>query len=544
MPKNIKAPVLPSWDFDRTGAKMDFIEISKQLEEQELKNKNKEFTPFKPIKKEHYELPQCKLPKLNGNNRQEYAKVYSFILLKQRARYSEGATIMPISTTSKRLTCITGSAMNSSNLIKFMVKIGLITVEEAQYQFKAFNTCDNKSRTYCYYVENEKKIVRFCNDNNVAAVQIRNYEERECQEQASFVTIYKDVSTPTFDESRVRFNSKLHLTKPTNWSVSQFEVYLKQILYKNYPTLKHYMQVADYINNTFYHDDLERQIVFKPTITWANGNKYVRKIGIRATNKLVSAKTNNITGLEDDSVLMKQDVLDEYGLNLGYDVKSSVPRITYFMNTGIWKNNGDFYHDIYRAFGGSDAAFTPEIRKYVKKNHMRGYFDSASTIGPHMRRFLHSQDKSIDEVMKRFKQAVEVAEGGTTMDSEVFYHESCVYMDVLKELLERGFKVWEVYDSWYAKKDNVSQEEYDRTVEEILQEKTDRYYRQTQNGKNDVESSPFVTTYKDVSTPTFDTASLASLALSDDDVSSPPPINIQLAPPISTFSIEECCLAS
>ena len=161
-----------------------------------------------------------------------------------------------------------------------------------------------------------------------------------------------------------------------------------------------------------------------------------------------------------------------------------------------------------------------------------------------MRRFLHSQDKSIDEVMKRFKQAVEVAEGGTTMDSEVFYHESCVYMDVLKELLERGFKVWEVYDSWYAKKDNVSQEEYDRTVEEILQEKTDRYYRQTQNGKNDVESSPFVTTYKDVSTPTFDTASLASLALSDDDVSSPPPINIQLAPPISTFSIEECCLAS
>lgn len=496
---------------------MDLLEISNQIEANES-TLNKEHITFKPIRKTDYTLPQFNPPtKLNGNNRPVLSKVYSFILLNQRRRFADGATIMPISVTEKRLLCITGSAMNSSNLIKYMVNLGLLTVEDAHYQYNAYYEKDNKSKAYVYYAENEQKILEFIKDNHIASIQIINYKSIDIH------TIVKDVSMTTFDTSKVRFSSKLHLTKPTNMSVSDFQDFLRSILYQRYPNLKHYMQLADYINNKYYHDDLARQIVFDAHFAWAKGNKYIRKIGIRATNHLVNAKTNNITGYEDDSILMKKDVLDEYGLNLEYDVKSSVPRITYFMNTGIWKKRDcDFYHDIYIQYGGSEAGFTPETRAAVKKLHMRGYFDSVPTIGVHTRRAMNSSDKSIDEVMKKLKVAIEVAEGGNTLDSEVFYHESCIYMDVLKELLDRGFDCWEVYDSWYASKAGCTQEEYTEIVEEVIEKvvqdydkvdvadntSTDIHNKSVHNNSSDILL--LHTIVKDVS---FDTSDLANQAL-------------------------------
>ena len=426
---------------------------------------------FKPIRKANYHLPECELPTtLNGHNKPILSKVYAFILLCQRKRFADGATIMPIATTNKRFMSITGSQRNCSNLITYMIKLGLLTVEDEHFQFNANNEEFNKSKTYVYYVDNERKIVEYCRSNHITYTRVQNYIN-----YIDIHTVIESYQFTTFDTSKVCFSSKLHLTKPANMSVSEFEAALTDILYQRYPNLKHYQQLADYINDKYYHDDLARQIVFKPHFAWAKGNKYIRKIGIRATNGLVNAKTNNITGYEDDSILMKKDVLDEYGLNLEYDVKSSVPRITYFMNTGIWKKDGDFYHDIYKKLYDSDDNFTPETRALIKKLHMRGYFDSVATIGVHTRRAYNISDKSIDDEMKRFKVAVEDAEGGNTLDSEVFYHESCIYMDVLKELLDRGFDVWEVYDSWYASKAGCTQEEYTEIVEEVIENVVKNY---------------------------------------------------------------------
>ena len=115
--------------------------------------------------------------------------------------------------------------------------------------------------------------------------------------------------------------------KPENWSERQFEEYLTACLYENYPALKEYQEKADLINDVFYTDDVDRQIQFVPTFTWGKGNKRITKIGIRATNCLVSAKKE-----DDENKLTRKDVLDKYGLKYEFDVKSSVPRLTYLLS--------------------------------------------------------------------------------------------------------------------------------------------------------------------------------------------------------------------
>ncbi len=88
--------------------------------------------------------------------------------------------------------------------------------------------------------------------------------------------------------------------------------------------------------------------------------------------------------------------------------------------------------------------------------------------------------------MSIYQEAIIKAEGGRLFDSEIFFHESCIYMDVLLELLQEGYFVWECYDCWYAKKDGVSQEEYEEHVRELVEEKFydyyDKYLRGARNG--------------------------------------------------------------
>ena len=136
-----------------------------------------------------------------------------------------------------------------------------------------------------------------------------------------------------------------------------------------------------------------------------------------------------------------------------------------------------------------------------------------------MRRAMNSSDKSVDEVMKKLKVAIEVAEGGNTLDSEVFYHESCIYMDVLKELLDRGFDVWEVYDSWYASKAGCTQEAYAEIVEEVIEKVVQDYDKEdvvvADNTSTDIHnnSSDMLLLHTIVKDVSFDTSDLANQAL-------------------------------
>lgn len=404
--------------------------------------------------------------------KERLSKILAFIDSVKQIRFSDGITVMPISCTNSTMLSITGSHMNASNLIKAMKQIGLITIYDEHYQFNAYYGKDNKAKLYAYNYDAEVLLKKYCEENDILKYQISNKKTRKQRKQL-------DCEVLTFENDTVKFNSKQHLLKPTNWSTTEFEDYLSDVLAENYPQLEVYKRLADELNNKYYQDDAERRISFKEKFTWNKGNKAVRKIGIRATNSTVSAKKEREEN-DEEWIKYRDDYLNKYNLHYEFDVKSSVPRITYLLNHGVWLDNSiDLYKMIFDEFvtlcPSENVEWNEENRKAFKSLFMRGYFDSKSRITTHVINsirnkidYKESEWKDLDFVMKMYKQAIENVLG-TLYDSEIFLHESCIYMNVLKVLKESGFDCLQCYDGFYTDKEVIN-------IENIIKQESMKYY--------------------------------------------------------------------
>lgn len=149
------------------------IEVKKNAEKG---MKRMEVFDWKPVKADEYELPEFVVPETRKKKiqRERFGKVLAFIDVVRHKRYSEGCTIMPIPTTSKKLISICGNHQEVSRLIKFMIEIGLVSVECEEYQYKAIKEEYNKSKSYRYYYDNEQKIIEYCRENNININIVRN----------------------------------------------------------------------------------------------------------------------------------------------------------------------------------------------------------------------------------------------------------------------------------------------------------------------------------------------------------------------------------
>lgn len=453
---------------------MNIIDIVREIElkEKQLSTNNTKQIDWRPAECIDYTLPNIYIPEVRSKacTKRTLGKVLAFIDMVKHKRLSHGCTIMPIATTNKKFLSICGSQKNASNLIKYMITIGLLSEEDKTYQFNATSK-NNRSKTYRYYYENEIKIKEYCKEQNINKYMILNNK--------SYCTLVEKFKIENFEQEKVRFSSQLHLLKPDNYSMSQFESYIETVLYRNYPDLEYYQELADEINATYYADYPEMAISFTPSFTWNKGNKAIIKIGIRATNELVAAKKNK-DGNENFYGVYKEDILSEYGLTLEKDVTSSVPRITLSLNMGKWvPEDIDIYRMIYDEYKQSHWAIEEfeQVRPAIKQLHMRAYFDRPSTLGVHTRRVMANVEnkEAVDIEMRRYQESVIRAEGGRLFGSEIFYVESCIYMDVLKQLLDDGYKVWQCYDAFYASKEGVIPEYYVNYVTQVVQEKANAY---------------------------------------------------------------------
>lgn len=406
--------------------------------------------------------------------KERLSKVLAFIDMKKQVRFADGYTVMNIATVNKRLVSMCGTQPSVSNLISYMITIGLLAEYDEEYQFNGYYSHNNKCKKYVYSYDTEVLIKQYCIDNNINKYQIKN------NNIYTIVKKFGNTEVKSFEKSEVRFSSKLHLLKPDNWSTTEFEEYLTVCLYENYPHLQHYQELADCINETFYADDMDRQIQFKPNFTWNKGNKAVRKIGIRATNSLVSCK-KEVEEDDEENILYRQEVLDKYGLSYEFDVKSSVPRVTFLMNKGFWlDNNVDLYECMFDHFTNicpsEKVEWNKETREVFKNFHMRGYFDTYNQMAAHIKlaiskktNYRKSDWNGLDYVMKSYKESIEETVGTLKYDSEVFFHESCIYLDVLYNLLNKGLNVLQIYDGFYTDKEV-------NDIEEIVKQLSERYY--------------------------------------------------------------------
>ena len=505
---------------------MTFIDIYNEL--QNASKKEKQVEAFiNPIEAADVSVPVLNLPtKLTKNQRTFLSKVLAFIDMKKQVRIRDVATLMNISCKNKRLLSITGSVKNSSNFIRRMANLGLISVVDDTYQFNAYYSKQNHSKRYAYHYKNEVLIKKYCKQNSINIYKPnKNYNNN---------TIVESFSIDSFETDEVKFSNHLLLHKPDDYSVSEFEAYLTQALYKNYPQLSKYQQMADLINDTFYVDDADRQIRFVPSFTWNKGNNSVIKIGIRATNTLVSAKKDK-DGSENFYGIYKEDVLLKYGFNLEKDVKSSVPRITYLLNNKEWLSEDiDIYQNIYNEYlkinnnnnNNTIVESFSEVREAIKGLHMRGYFDNETMMAVHISNKVKLNYDSVKDEMSKYRQAIISAEGGNTFGSEVFFHESCIYLDVLYELLKKGFDVLQIYDAFYSKKEGMTNEEFETLVRQIVENKAIQYinnyqininntinkYNNLTNNNNNTIVESFSNNEK------TDILSLVEQALADDEV--------------------------
>ena len=74
---------------------------------------------------------------------------------------------------------------------------------------------------------------------------------------------------------------------------------------------------------------------------------------------------------------------------------------------------------------------------------------------------------SVYEDMINLRRAMETVLGQERYDNYIFYVESCIYIDTLHTLLEKGYKVWLVYDCFYGAGFGT-QEEFERLVTEAV----------------------------------------------------------------------------
>ena len=407
---------------------------------------------WQPVRAEEYELPEFKIIESTakgaaGKLKTKLSKVLTFIDSVKHKRYKEGCTIMPISCTSKENIAIWEGRRNVSNAIEYMIEIGLISVENDKYQYRAYYDKNNTSKTYRYYVENEIKVKEYCKERGIEKYIAKNkiYTDKE------ITPVHKDI-----EKSKVKFCSNLRLIKPEGMSKEQFEKELTFCLYENYPALRFFIDKANEINEKCYTDYPEFRIRFQPNFNWSSGDVYVSGIGIRATNSMTNKKKED-----------RQAILDAYGLKLCKDINASVPRMTLSLNTGAWVDESvDLYGLIFQAMY-KDLPFNNEVREAIKKMHMRAYFDSSNDALSHHTWLCIDQEgiekATVADEMKKLRQAIEAVEGGKLYNNEIFFVESCVYMMTLYDLVCSGHRVWQVYDCFYS-----TGNEDDETFKEMI----------------------------------------------------------------------------
>lgn len=394
-------------------------------------------------------------------HKKKYGQYLAFISKVQYFRSSKKCTILALATTSRVFLKLWGSSQLISLRFHDLIDMGLMEVEDPYYQT---GIC----MTYRYYPENEKKLIEHCNKLGIKKYYAPNEQVLTQNQKNRLTKKCADISSADF-KSKVIFSSRVKLVKPNTVSNDAFEKYLTECLYENYPGFRLYQRMSDELSKKFYADDEELAINFKPKFTWNDKEDTVIGIGIRASNSLCNAtkeeKKKKIRPL-------RKDVLKKYGLPFEKDVRSSVPKITYGLNFGGWLNDDvDLYKKIWELYEPNEEC-NEENRDAVKGMFFRAYFDTTDGKMDYHTWSNMVQDGMDQQVvyaeMEKLRRAMEQVLGEKRYGNFIFLAESCIYIDVLHYLLNRGYKVWLVYDCFYGSGFG-SQEEFEKAVVAAVQ---------------------------------------------------------------------------
>lgn len=220
----------------------------------------------------------------------------------------------------------------------------------------------------------------------------------------------------------------------------------------SYPWLPDYQRRAAALNTTL--PPIFR-MTFQPKIKRGKGGK-VSKVGIRCHSPFCQT----LRGEFRHAVLYDLGFPKVYE----YDTKSSIYRISYFLSTGVWMENSvDFYEvmkprdcsldrETYKSLAQRlyFCHSAAEVFNSIKPRPIdpQGLLDRA-TMERAARLFYDKEtERAVKERLETYWYAMRAIV--TPYRSEIFLHESCLYLDLLEALTARGYKVGQVYDGFYS----------------------------------------------------------------------------------------------
>ena len=336
---------------------------------------------------------------------------------------------------------------NISKIIKKLVNIKVLKVIDNSYSY-----IEHTSKVYQVNQNMISIIKNIIKEETNKEINNNNNKDKDNQDNNSSNTIG---STEFFKVSQ-----------RCNLDLSYTDDQINEGLCNYYPFLKEQQDKAERLNQTL-PDELK--IKFYPTVK--RSSKHITKIGLRATNSIVSLK-NRYTGKYTDRKYRKQYYDEYFGKDVKlykYDFKASVYRLTYFLNNGIFPDKD---YDLYTAFVGKKM--TKNERDYIKRLSMLCYFTaSTKKIISNNREILKDYDsEQIKDLLDAYKERM-LSIIGKFYQSEIFVYESSIYLDIYEYLLKNHSKVTQIYDEFVSNED--IREEVEKYIKNNLNSIKDKY---------------------------------------------------------------------
>ena len=377
-------------------------------------------------------------------------------------------SILSLSCNSRFWKMVYKNHINVSNLFKLAQEVQLIKCVDKTYRFNTKKY--NRSKIYAWNKKQEKTLLSLFKKYHITDRFIKSLQSINHSYLISIVKTFEkdEKKKQELVEAKRRFN--IRIAQRTCLPLSD-EVIAAGIN-ERYPQ---YMAMC----KTIAEDNAMKPI---DEMDYANlnikrdKNKNAISISIRKTNQYCPAKVK-LTDEEEksgklsirDSILMKK-----FGAVYKNDVKSSIYRITYLLNNGVWLDESI---DLYERIFGAKFKNDDERDLFKAPFCMQLYFNTSSKSMKAHIEYKKSKTKLwnklnygytlIDKARENMFKAI-----GRSWYSEIFLHESCIYTEVAHRLRLLGYKVIQIYDGFFTDK-YLDKSEFNR----IVKEEAMRYYR-------------------------------------------------------------------
>lgn len=392
---------------------------------------------------------------------------------------TKGVSICPISCESKFFNLLYGNPMKVSRVIQCAKEIGLLYCVNEKYQFHGYEKEFNFSKQYAYDKRVEKKLIELFDEyeindqshsiNTKYVISIANTFKSKSKKEKDQYERYLDY----MKKGRIRISQQTRLALD--------EVYIVQGLNEMYPQYLDMLKTIDEDNQSMSSScDYDYAI---PTFSHdKDGN--TTKVAIRKTNQYCTLKVRGYEdrqswdGLDDKSKGRIRDYVIAKRLGGVYenDVKSSIYRITYLLNHGVWL---DREIDLYPKMAGFEFATKDERNLYKSPLAMKLYFSPSIDKAISTSTYQHDETR---EVFKKLnaRHVLERAKDnmlntiGESYRSEIFLHESCIYTQVAHKIRSMGYQLIQIYDGFFTN-EPLDEKVFDEIVKECALEYYEKY---------------------------------------------------------------------